>query len=185
MSSGNFPVPAFPCGERYAVRASKLFTMAKRRFMMEREQCSVRCHLRGFDTGFFAETGCTGEVTTKKMNVLMLNGSPNPNVNTSIVLREMENVFRENGVESETVSRQPGYSRLLRLRRLLYDRKMRLYRHRERACPEIQGGVSIACARCGIQLGKEQFGLPAQEEWMPTHFIRRGNRNGGKSNRFP
>lgn len=53
MSSGNFPVPAFPCGERYAVRASKLFTMAKRRFMMEREQCSVRCHLRGFDTGFF------------------------------------------------------------------------------------------------------------------------------------
>lgn len=119
------------------------------------------------------------------MNVLMLNGSPNPNVNTSIVLREMENVFRENGDESETVSRQPGYLRLLRLRRLLYDRKMRLYRHRERACPEIQGGVSIACARCGIQLGKEQFGLPAQEEWMPTHFIRRGNQNGGKSNRFP
>lgn len=37
------------------------------------------------------------------MNVLMLNGSPNPNVNTSIVLCEMENVFRENGVESETV----------------------------------------------------------------------------------
>ena len=71
--------------------------------MMEREQCGVRCHLRGFDTGFFAETGCTGEVTTKKMNVLMLNGSPNPNVNTSIVLREMENVFRENGVESENV----------------------------------------------------------------------------------
>lgn len=37
------------------------------------------------------------------MNVLMLNGSPNPNVNTSIVLRGMENVFRENGVESENV----------------------------------------------------------------------------------
>ena len=61
---------------------------------------------------------------------------------------------------------------------------MRLYRHRERTCPEIQGGVSIACARCGIQLGKEQFGLPAQEEWMPTHFIRRGNRNGGKVTDF-
>ena len=61
---------------------------------------------------------------------------------------------------------------------------MRLYRHRERACPAIQGGVSIACARCGIQLGKEQFGLPAQEEWMPTHFIRRGNRNGGKVTDF-
>ena len=139
--------------------------------------CAVIC--ADLIPDFFAETGCTGEVTTKKMNVLMLNGSPNPNVNTSIVLREMENVCRENGVESETVFAAPGYSRLL------YDRKMRLYRHRERAYPEIQGGVSIACARCGIQLGKEQFGLPAQEEWMPTHFIRRGNRNGGKSNRFP
>ena len=42
------------------------------------------------------------------MNVLMLNGSPNPNVNTSIVLREMENVFRENGVESETVFTATG-----------------------------------------------------------------------------
>lgn len=42
------------------------------------------------------------------MNVLMLNGSPNPNVNTSIVLREMENVFRENGVESETVFAATG-----------------------------------------------------------------------------
>lgn len=147
--------------------------------MMEREQCGVRCHLRGFDTGFFAETGCTGEVTTKKMNVLMRNGSPNPNVNTSIVLRETENVFRENGVESETVFAATGiFTAALRP-------EMRLYRHRERACPEIQGGVSIACARCGIQLGKEQFSLPAQEEWMPTHFIRRGNRNGGKSNRFP
>ena len=149
--------------------------------MMEREQCSVRCHLRGFDTGFFCRNRLYRRSYNEKKNVLMLNGSPNPNVNTSIVLREMENVFRENGVESETVSRQPGYSRL---RRLLYDRKMRLYRHRERAFPEIQGGVSIACARCGIQLGKEQFGLPAQEEWMPTHFIRRGNRNGGKVTDF-
>ena len=119
------------------------------------------------------------EKLQRKKNVLMLNGSPNPNVNTSIVLREMENVFRENGVESETVFAATGiFTAALRP-------EMRLYRHRERACPEIQGGVSIACARCGIQLGKEQYGLPAQEEWMPTHFIRRGNRNGGKSNRFP
>lgn len=108
MSSGNFPVPAFPCGERYAVRASKLFTMAKRRFMMEREQCGVRCHLRGFDTGFFCRNRLYRRSYNEKMNVLMLNGSPNPNVNTSIVLREMENVFRENGVESETVFAATG-----------------------------------------------------------------------------
>lgn len=50
--------------------------------------------------------------------------------------------------------------------------------------PKFKVGVSIACARCGIHLGKEQFGLPAQEEWMPTHFIRRGNRNGGKVTDF-
>lgn len=108
MSSGNFPVPAFPCGERYAVRASKLFTMAKRRFMMEREQCGVRCHLRGFDTGFFCRNRLYRRSYNEKMNVLMLNGSPNPNVNTSIVLREMENVCCENGVESETVFAATG-----------------------------------------------------------------------------
>lgn len=108
MSSGNFPVPAFPCGERYAVRASKLFTMAKRCFMMEREQCGVRCHLRGFDTGFFCRNRLYRRSYNEKMNVLMLNGTPNPNVNTSIVLREMENVFRENGVESETVFATTG-----------------------------------------------------------------------------
>ena len=68
--------------------------------------CAVIC--ADLIPDFFAETGCTGEVTTKKMNVLMLNGSPNPNVNTSIVLREMENVFRENGVESETVFAATG-----------------------------------------------------------------------------
>ena len=68
--------------------------------------CAVIC--ADLIPDFFAETGGTGEVTTKKMNVLMLNGSPNPNVNTSIVLREMENVFRENGVESETVFAATG-----------------------------------------------------------------------------
>lgn len=144
--------------------------------------CAVIC--ADLIPDFFAETGCTGEVTTKKMNVLMLNGSPNPNVNTSIVLREMENVFRENGVESETVFAATGIFTAASAATAALRPEMRLYRHRERTFPEIQGGVSIACARCGIQLGKEQFGLPAQEEWMPTHFIRRGNRNGGKVTDF-
>lgn len=38
-----------------------------------------------------------------KMKVLMLNGSPRVNGNTSIALREMETVFQENGVEVENV----------------------------------------------------------------------------------
>ena len=33
----------------------------------------------------------------------MLNGSPRPNGNTAVALREIETVFRENGVEVETV----------------------------------------------------------------------------------
>lgn len=38
-----------------------------------------------------------------KFNVLILNGSPRLNGNTTIAIREMENVFKENGVDVETV----------------------------------------------------------------------------------
>ena len=37
------------------------------------------------------------------LKVLMLNGSPRPNGNTAVALREIETAFRENGVEVETV----------------------------------------------------------------------------------
>ncbi len=37
------------------------------------------------------------------LKVLMFNGSPRPNGNTAVALREIETVFRENGVEVETV----------------------------------------------------------------------------------
>ena len=39
----------------------------------------------------------------KQLKVLMLNGSPKAKGNTSIALQEMEQVFHENGVETETV----------------------------------------------------------------------------------
>ena len=35
------------------------------------------------------------------MKVLMINGSPHPNGNTSIALREMENIFASEGIETE------------------------------------------------------------------------------------
>ena len=38
------------------------------------------------------------------MKVLMINGSPKANGNTSIAIREMEKVFTENGVETEIVT---------------------------------------------------------------------------------
>lgn len=35
------------------------------------------------------------------MKVLMINGSPHPNGNTGLALKEMETIFRENGIEVE------------------------------------------------------------------------------------
>lgn len=40
---------------------------------------------------------------SSNLNVLMINGSPRLNGNTSIALKEMEKVFLENGIEVETV----------------------------------------------------------------------------------
>ena len=37
------------------------------------------------------------------MKVLIINGSPRINGNTTVAIREMENIFKENGVEVETV----------------------------------------------------------------------------------
>ena len=39
----------------------------------------------------------------KNLKVLMLNGSPHANGNTAVALREMEEAFKANGVEVETV----------------------------------------------------------------------------------
>ncbi len=203
--------------------------------------------------------------------VLIINGSPRENGNTSIAVREMENVFKENGVEVTTVqvgnkdirgcvacghcgkagkcvfddvvnelapifeeadglvAASPVYyasanaTLIACLDRLFYsthfDKRMKV-------------GASVACARRGgcsatfdelnkyftisnmpiassqywnsihgrekgdaemdeegkqtmrvlarnmtflmksIELGKKEFGLPEEEEWKPTHFIR-------------
>ena len=40
----------------------------------------------------------------KNLKVLLLNGSPRPNGNTAVALKEMEKVFNENGVETEIVN---------------------------------------------------------------------------------
>ena len=37
------------------------------------------------------------------MKVLMINGSPRPNGNTSLALQEMENIFKAEGIETETI----------------------------------------------------------------------------------
>ena len=57
------------------------------------------------------------------MNVLILNGSPRINGNTSIAIREMEKVFKESDVEVETVQ---GYSRLYCLQVMFKNGQMRI-----------------------------------------------------------
>ncbi len=37
------------------------------------------------------------------MKVLMINGSPRPNGNTAVALREMEGIFKEEGIETEII----------------------------------------------------------------------------------
>ena len=37
------------------------------------------------------------------MKVLMINGSPRPDGNTTLALKEMEQVFAKNGIETETI----------------------------------------------------------------------------------
>lgn len=37
------------------------------------------------------------------MKVLMMNGSPRPNGNTAVALREMEGIFKEDGIETEII----------------------------------------------------------------------------------
>ena len=39
----------------------------------------------------------------KEIRVLLLNGSPRANGNTALALHEMEKVFAQNGVQTETV----------------------------------------------------------------------------------
>ena len=43
------------------------------------------------------------ELAMREINVLLLNGSPRENGNTAVALREMEKVFAQNGVRTETV----------------------------------------------------------------------------------
>ena len=42
-------------------------------------------------------------IMKENLKVLMINGSPNANGNTAVALKEMENIFKENGIEVETV----------------------------------------------------------------------------------
>ena len=65
----------------------------------------------------------------KEIRVLLLNGSPRANGNTALALREMEKVFAQNGVQTETV--------------LLGNQAIRgctVRRCRQRAGPEARGG---------------------------------------------
>ena len=66
-------------------------------------------------------------IMTKPLNVLILNGSPRKNGNTSLAIREMEQVFAESGVQAENTRsrvRRPGLyclRKLLRKGKCVFD----------------------------------------------------------------
>ena len=74
----------------------------------------------------------------KEIRVLLLNGSPRANGNTALALREMEKVFAQNGVQTETVllGNQAIRGRLPGLRRVREAGTVRVRRCRQRAGPE-------------------------------------------------
>ena len=60
------------------------------------------------------------------MKVLILNGSPRVGGNTTVAVEEMERIFREEGVEVETVQVGAGYQGVHCLRQMRRDRPVRL-----------------------------------------------------------
>ena len=70
----------------------------------------------------------------KEIRVLLLNGSPRANGNTALALREMEKVFAQNGVQTETVLL--GNQAMHGLRRVREAGTVRVRRCRQRAGPE-------------------------------------------------
>lgn len=66
------------------------------------------------------------------MKVLILNGSPHPDGNTAIGLREAEKELQAAGMETEWVTvGRPGHPRVHRLRLLQESWTVRLSRHRQ------------------------------------------------------
>lgn len=128
------------------------------------------------------------------MKVLMINGSPRVDGNTSIALKEMEQVFLQEGIEVETV--QVG-NEAVRGCSATFDELNKYFtisnmpvapsqywnsihgREKGEAVQDEEGkqtmrvlARNMSFLMKSIALGKEQFGLPEKEERVATHFIR-------------
>ena len=134
------------------------------------------------------------------LKVLMFNGSPRSNGNTAVALREMETVFRKNGVEVETVvigNRAIRGCVACGGCSATFDELNKYFTISGMPVASSQYWNSIHGRTPGeaeadgegrqtmrtlarnmtflmrsIALGKEHFGLPEQEARIATHFIR-------------
>lgn len=130
----------------------------------------------------------------KNLKVLLLNGSPRPNGNTAVALKEMEKVFNENGVETEIVN---VGNREVRGCSATFDELNKYFTisgmpvasstywnciHGRTPGEAEQDGEGLFTMRSlarnmtflmkSVALGKEQFGLPEKEKRVATNFIR-------------
>ena len=109
----------------------------------------------------------------EKIKVLILNGSPRVDGNTSIALRELQKVFEANDVETEIV--QIGREVIRGCiacnfcskhgRCMISD----IVKEGKQTMRTLARNMTFLMR--SIALGKEKFGLPEKEEWIGTHFI--------------
>ena len=132
------------------------------------------------------------------MKVLLINGSPRVDGNTSIALNEMVRVFNAEGIETETV--QIGASIAVARRggcSSTFDELNKYFticgmpvassqywnsvhgRAKGEAAEDLEGlltmrvlAKNMTFLMKSIALGKEQYGLPEKEENVHTNYIR-------------
>ncbi len=122
------------------------------------------------------------------MKVLMINGSPRRDGNTSIALEEMRKIFEAEGVEVEIV--RVGHKdvrgciacgRCYELGKIASSQYWNSIHGREQGEAQMdeEGKQTMRVLTRNmvflmksIALGKEKFGLPEKEERVATHFIR-------------
>ena len=120
------------------------------------------------------------------MNVLMINGSPKPNGNTAIALREMEQIFVQEGIQVETVhvgNRDIrgciGCGRCMETGKCVFDDLVNETAPKFEACDGLVVGTPVYYASANATL--VAFPDPA----FLQHPLRQDHEGGGRRGRRP
>lgn len=113
------------------------------------------------------------------MKVLILNGSPRANGNTSLAVSEMKKVFDEEKIETEII--QVGNKDIRgcmacgacgNLGKCVFDDIVNEVAEKFKDADGLVLARNMSFLMKSIALGKEKYGLPEKEERAWTHFIR-------------